>query len=82
METMTTISDSYLTDPVSLFKTRLTLYRTEPTSAAYIGFYWYYNGANGHYERECTGPISATGVNELLKADAEQTIRLDTIKHW
>lgn len=79
---MSTISDSYLTDPVSLFKTRLTLYRTEPTSAAYIGFYWYYNGANGHYERECTGPISATGVNELLKADAEQTIRLDTIKHW
>lgn len=79
---MSTISDSYLTDPVSLFKARLTLYRTQPTSAAYIGFYWHYNGANGHYERECTGPISATGVNELLKADAEQTIRLDTIKHW
>ena len=79
---MSTISDSYLTDPVSLFKTRLTLYRTEPTSAAYIGFYWHYNGANGHYERECTGPIAQQGVVELLKADAEQIIRLDTIKHW
>lgn len=79
---MSTISDTYLKDSVSLFKTRLTLYRTEPTSAAYIGFYWLYNSSNGHYERECTGPICQQGVIELLKADAEHTIRLDTIKHW
>lgn len=79
---MNTTSDSYLTDPVSDFKTRLAFFSTEPSPSAYVAFYWVYSPSQGHYERECTGPISATGVNELLQADTQQTIRVESIKHW
>lgn len=79
---METISDSYLTNPVSDFKTCLAFYSTEPSPSAYVAFYWVYSPSHGHYKRECTGPISATGVTILLKADAQHTIRIESIKHW
>lgn len=69
-------------DPVSYFKTRLAFYSTEPSPSAYVAFYWAYSPLHGHYKRECSGPINQVGVTILLKADAQQTIRLESIKHW
>ena len=79
---MTTYDENPVNDPVSYFKNRLAFYSTEPSPSAYVAFYWVYNPSHGHYERECTGPISAIGVTILFQADAQQIIRIDTIKHW
>lgn len=69
-------------DPVSDFKTRLAFYSTEPSPSAYVAFYWVYSPSHGHYKRECSGPINQVGVTILLKADAQQIIRIESIKHW
>ena len=79
---MTTYDENPVSDPVSDFKTCLAFYSTEPSPSAYVAFYWVYSPSNGHYKRECTGPITATGVTILLKADAQHTIRLESVKHW
>lgn len=75
-------AENPVSDPVSDFKTRLAFYSTEPSPSAYVAFYWAYSPSQGHYRRECTGPINQVGVHILLKADAQQTIRIESIKHW
>lgn len=69
-------------DPVSDFKTCLAFYSTEPSTSAYVAFYWAYSPSQGHYRRECTGPINQAGLHILLRADSQQTIRIESIKHW
>lgn len=79
---MTTYDENPVNDPVSYFKTRLAFYSTEPSPSAYVAFYWVYSPSHGHYKRECSGPINQVGVTILLQADAQQIIRLESIKHW